>query len=272
MPNIIKLITPPIIQKIARLTNNPKDRLREKELNKLRLLPRYQPTTTNLLGTEIEIVDACTFLGGYHEIIEGKIYEFKASSEKPLIIDCGANIGLSVFFFKTLYPSSRIIAFEADPIIFNTLVKNVSNLGLTDVEIHNEAIWTDETYISFCREGAYSGRIPKPGDRDSMIEVKTTRLRDILNQKIDFLKLDIEGAETEVIRDCEDRLTNVEHIFLEYHSHMQEKQTLHEILSIMQKAGFRYHILEAFSSQHPFMKRELMLGMDLQLNIFGYRV
>jgi FkbM family methyltransferase len=249
-----------------------RDYLVEKELHRLICLPRYHPTTTFLLGKQIEIVDACTFLSGYKEIFEKKVYEFKAQSEQPLIIDCGANIGMSVIFFKQIYPDSRIIAFEPDPQIFDVLKRNILNLELTNVDLDQKAIWIEESSIKFAVEGGYSGRIPKPGDRKNIVEVQSVRLRDLLNQKIDLLKIDIEGAETEVIRDCQDRLESVEHLFIEYHSHIQENQSLHEILNILHNAGFRYHILEAFTSKKPFMDRETMLGMDLQLDIFCYRV
>lgn len=269
---IIKLFTPPIIERIAKSIVRPKEHLVEKELHRLICLPRYQPTTTDLLGKEIEMVDACTFVCGYQEIFEKKIYEFTAKSNAPLIIDCGANIGMSVIFFKNIYPNSRIIAFEPDPQIFNVLKRNISNLNLTNVDLYQEAIWIEEISIQFAVEGGYSGRIPKPGDSSSTVEVKTTRLKKLLDQKVDFLKIDIEGAETEVIRDCQDCLVNVDHLFLEYHSHIQENQSLHEILNILHNAGFRYHILEAFTSKKPFMNQETMLGMDLQLDIFCYRL
>lgn len=268
----IQLVTPPLVKKVYQKIIRPKDYVIQKELHRLSLLPRYQNTTTKLLGYEIEIVDSCSFLCGYHEIFEKRIYEFKAASEAPLIIDCGANIGLSVLFFKSLYPQSRVIAFEPDPQIFTSLQKNVLNLGLKDVQLHQKAVWKNEEYINFYREGGYSGRIPKPDDNSNIIQIETVRLRDLLNQKIEFLKIDIEGAETEVIFDCESQLVNINYLFLEYHSHFQEKQSLHEILRLLHNAGFRYHILDAFSSERPFIDRRTMCGMDLQLDIFCYRI
>lgn len=259
------------LDKLAKFLGNIENYKINQELERLKKLPRYVPTKTTLLGENLEIADACTFLCGYYEIFERKIYNFVASTNQPLIIDCGANIGLSVIFFKRLYPHSKIIAFEPDPNIFSILERNLSVLGFENIEIYKKAIWIDDKNVDFQVEGGYSGRIPKPGDSENIVKIPAMRLKKLLNQKVDFLKLDIEGAETEVIRDCQDLLSNVDLIFVEYHSHIKENQSLHEILAILHKSGFRYHILEAFSVSQPFVNRQQILGMDLQLNVFAYK-
>lgn len=241
------------------------------ELDRLSHLPRYQPTETTLLGKKVVAEDAGSLLSGYKEIFINQHYKFNSSNQQPLIIDCGANIGLSVIFFKELYPQSKIIAFEPDPAIFKCLQKNVNQFNFEQIELHQKAIWKSEGKITFQTEGGFSGRIQKPEDRTNLVEVDTIRLYNFLEQKVDFLKIDIEGAETEVIRDCADRLTNVERIFIEYHSHNSELQSLHVILEILQKTGFRYHIKEAYTASTPFINRPLMVGMDLQLDIFAFR-
>ena len=61
----------------------------------------------------------------YHTIkreIWGKeIYYFKSPNISPFIIDIGAHIGISVLYFKQLYPNSNILAFEPNPISFDIL-------------------------------------------------------------------------------------------------------------------------------------------------------
>ena len=87
----------------------------------------------------------------------------------------------------------------------------------------------------------------------------------------DGLLLDGEGAETEILRDCVGELKNMEHLFVEYHSHITERQTLQDILSIMQGAGYRYHLKEASPRTMPFIERR-RYDMDSQLDIFAYRI
>lgn len=255
-----------------------------RELTRLIKLPRRMPTQTTLyarelgIKDEVDIVDACTYLAGYQEIFIDKLYQFQSRSSTPVIIDCGANIGLSTLFFKKNYPSSRIIAFEADPLIYKTLCNNLNKTNFQNIDVRNEAVWSSNSEIKFTQEGGFSGRISKPGDEyytfAQAISVKSIRLKDVIarENQVDFLKLDIEGAETEVILDCTDALPNVDFLFIEYHSHQEEPQTLHTILEVLEAQGFRYHIREAYSVAHPFLDlgQTTMLGMDLQVNIFAY--
>jgi hypothetical protein len=63
-------------------------------------------------------------------------------------------------------------------------------------------------------------------------------LRDLLDSPVDFLKIDIEGAEYAVLKDCRDRLQNVRNLFVEYHAAPDEPQRLNEMLSWFSEAGF----------------------------------
>ena len=65
------------------------------------------------------------------------------------------------------------------------------------------------------------------------------RLRNLLERKVQLLKLDIEGAELEVLRDCGARLQNVERLFVEHHSFLGRPQQLGEFFGILEAAGFR---------------------------------
>ncbi len=261
------------IKYLGKLLMQPEYRKYELSLQKLKNTPRYTLASTNILGlgTEIELVDAASFLFMYQEVFKQQIYRFKAKTTQPIIIDGGANIGLSILYFKQLYPDSRITAFEPDTKVFNTLEKNVRQSGLSNIELVKKALWTSETTLEFMSEGADAGRVTQLEPDRPKYQVPTARLRDYLINPIDFLKLDIEGAETEVIKDCQDLLVNVENLFIEYHSFVNEPQTLHLIVNILSEAGFRLHIHPPVSSPQPFYHRNVHLGMDMQLNIFAFR-
>ena len=233
---------------------------------------RFVPTERVFLNNKIYIHDIASFKLGYDEIFIQEMYKFNSKRINPFIIDCGANMGMSVIYFKELYPDSSIIAFEPDSHIFDFLQKNVRSFGFKNVELINAALWDSEGTISFLAEGGAGGRIETSKDEDNLKMVKAVRLKNyVLKQKVDFLKIDIEGAEYQVIKDCEDVLKDIDFVFIEYHSRLDEEQRLHEILEIINNAGFRYHIKEAFTSKYPFLHRSLNFGMDLQLNIFCYK-
>lgn len=237
----------------------------------LRNIPRYTPSSIKLFGADIQLVDSASFLFMYKEIFEQQIYRFKTQNQKPLIIDAGANIGLSILYFKQVYPNSHIVAFEPDIKVFNILKKNVDIYALSDVTLVNKAVWSSETILEFMVEGADAGRVTHIELEKETYQVSTTRLREYLSKPVDFLKLDIEGAETEVIKDCQDLLFNVNNLFVEYHSFVDEEQTLYIILNILHEAGFRLHIHPPLTSPQPFYYRYVNLGMDMQLNIFAFR-
>ena len=74
------------------------------------------------------------------EVFVQSPYIFQTSKSNPLIIDCGANIGMSIIFFKHFYPDSQIIAFEPDPPTFDVLQMNVAANQLSRVQLLNMAV------------------------------------------------------------------------------------------------------------------------------------
>ena len=219
------------------------------------------------------MVDPVSFLEQYEAIFERELYRFVPRRENPAILDCGANIGLLSIYWKQRHPGARIIAFEPDPELVEVLGANLAATGNQDVEVVPRAVWTDESELDFWAEGTDGGRLlwDAADSRAPNCRVGTVRLRDWLTGPTDMLKLDIEGAEVDVLLDCADRLDTVDHVFVEYHSFHAREQRLDELLQALRRAGFRIQILPEVASRQPFVSRPEHLGMDLQLNIFGYR-
>ncbi|HLI94186.1 MAG TPA: FkbM family methyltransferase, partial [Puia sp.] len=122
---------------------------RYQELNRLSRLPRYTPGSFEWKGTSIAFPDSSSFVFMYKELFVGNIYKFNSDIESPLILDCGANIGMSVIYLKELFPKARIIAFEPERKIFQFLQKNTAAFGLKDVKLVNKAVWKEEGTIRF---------------------------------------------------------------------------------------------------------------------------
>ena len=230
--------------------------------------------TVTLLNQPFRFVNGQDFLFVYDEIWRKQIYRFATADKEPLIIDGGSNIGLSILYFKQLYPQSRVLGFEPDPELFELLQANGQAQNWENVELFQQALWTENGSLSFNRQGSLGGRLAHSGENEGNTTVPTRRLRDLLGQKIALLKLDIEGAETEVLEDCRGALDNVEHIFVEYHSFVDRPQTLSRLLSVVEDAGFRVHIHVYQPSAQPLFLRDIRQGMDLvdmNLDIFCFR-
>src|ERR1700741_4710485 len=78
-------------------------------------------------------------------------------------------------------------------------------------------------------------------------------MRDWLNEPIDLLKLDIEGAEFDVLKDCDDRLSIVKCLFVEYHSFASQRQRLPELFAMLRDAGFRVHVQKDYFRASPLL-------------------
>lgn len=222
------------------------------------------------LDYKVDVPDLPSFVWQYKELFLEEIYRFNSDKSDPVIIDCGANIGLSCIYFKRLFPSAIVKAFEADPKILRVLEKNIQEQNLKDIEIIGKAVWINDNGIEFFSEGADGGSIEGEGEK---INISSIRLKDYLDDfnVVDLLKIDIEGAEYEVLLDLTENLYKVKNIFIEYHSWNKNSQKLSEILSVLELYGFRYYIEGLNKRKSPLINYGYDNPMDLQLNIFGYR-
>ena len=241
-----------------------------KERHRLAQIPRYVETQTNLPGSSFRIPDAASFMASWEEIFDREIYKIRSTAMAPRILDCGANVGVSSLYFRKQFPGARITAFEPDPKIFSYLRDNLAQAGFSDVELIEKGVWNSEGTLRFHSEGADAGRINN-ASQAAYIEIHTVRLLDYLIEDIDLLKIDIEGAEDEVLADISPSLSRVKNIFIEYHSFEGRPQTLGKLIQTLTDAGFRLQIHHLNASPKPFLKVSSHLGMDMQLNIFGYR-
>jgi FkbM family methyltransferase len=243
----------------------------EAELQRLRSLPEMQPATTGIFGRPFQILDGRSFAHLYDMFFRKQLYRFKAPTDSPYIIDCGANTGVSVTWWKTAYPNARVVAFEADPAIFRILEGNCSHFK--DVRLVNAAIWNKEGELAFSAKGGEGGQIAELSVTNSALirMVPSVRLRSFLAEKCDFLKMDIEGAEINVIGDCADVLETVDRAFIEYHSLVGRPQHLGQTISVLEAAGFRLHIHTELPSPRPLDELIVFNDKDLRLDLFCYR-
>ena len=226
--------------------------------------------TIELNETSFEIADSHSFYYSHREIFIDEIYKFRTNKNAPVILDCGSNYGTSIVYFKQIYPNSKIVGIEADPTIYKLLQCNIENQNFTDVQLLNRAVSAKKGIIKFFSEGADGGRIHRIDDDTQTYEVKTITLDDLIDGQVDFIKMDIEGAETDVILGSK-KLNQVDQMFIEYHSFVDVPQQLGDLLTCLTKNNFRYYIHTQFCSERPLSETRTQLGMDMQLNIFAKR-
>lgn len=235
------------------------------------LKPKKKLGNIRFNGLKIQYNDIQALMGMYHEIYYKTHYCFPTENSKPVIIDCGANIGLSVLYFNQQYPQAQIVAIEADPAVAAILKHNLEQNNCSATIIQKAAWINSDELLNFGQAGADAGSIYST---ENTIQVPTIRFKDVLKQyeQIDLIKIDIEGAEIEVIEDCYEELHRAKFLFIEFHSFPGRDQKLERILELTAKQGFRYKILQARHEDVPFMQDVSKQEMDVQLNIFFTRM
>ncbi len=241
-----------------------------KLLKKYKNSSRYHEQRIQFATCDLVVPDALSVVYQLREIFIDENLKFESASMQPVIYDCGANVGTVTLYFKKLFPESTIKAFEADKKIINYLEQNLSrNRCLNNVQIIPKAVWINEGMVDFGSEGADSGSLFFTTNRS---KIESTRLRDWLanEARVDFLKLDIEGAESAVIQDCDETLSRVKYLFIEYHSFPNTAQELDKILHTLTKNNFRYAVNTVYSPGNTFnTKISQYRSMDLILNIYA---
>jgi len=204
--------------------------------------PRYQPGKISVLNWSIEYLDAPALVSSIDLLLIKKSNDFKTSNPIPVILDCGANIGISVLNYKRKFPNSQIIAFEPDPIIIPILKKNLKVNGASDVKIVEAAVWIKNGKSKFFCEGADGSKLIHHTNSHSTIEVSTIDLKDYISQPIDLIKMDIEGAEFDVIPHLSNKLHCIQNILIECHINSFEIEKFSMLLNELGKAGFQVSI------------------------------
>jgi FkbM family methyltransferase len=132
-------------------------------------------------------------------------------NKNSVVIDCGANIGnISSFLSIT---GATIYAFEPDPIAFESLQKNYSERK--NIHCINKGVWDRNTKLRLFRHagmkkneqaftvGSSIVKSKKNISTVSSVEIEVINLVEFiqsLNRKVDLIKIDVEGAETEILR------------------------------------------------------------------------
>lgn len=199
------------------------------------------------------------------EIFIKNSYHFKSTSDTPFIIDVGSNIGISVLYFKYIYPQAKIIAIEPNPIAYQYLLKNIKINKLENITTYNAAAANTSGKVNLYGEnyqGGYSlgnSIIKKWGlqrKTSSLIEVDSILISQLINQPIDLLKIDIEGAEMTVLTEIGAKLNYVKQILMEVHesNEINEHNKLTKIFTILnnynyQTRSFEKNVQNVFPSE-----------------------
>lgn len=145
--------------------------------------------------------------------------------QPKFIIDGGGNIGCSAVYFANLYKDAQIYSVEPATDNFKLLKYNTSFYD--NIHVINSALWHKETFIKVKMIENNLGWMASETNANDLNAIKTTTILKILKEsgfdKIDLLKIDIEGAEKEVFSDpnVDEWLSKVNVLVIELHDRMK---------------------------------------------------
>jgi FkbM family methyltransferase len=141
----------------------------------------------------------------YGEFSEGEVEVFR-QVVKPghVVVEVGANIGAhTIFLAQQVGPKGRVIAFEPQRILFQTLCANLALNSITNVMCYCEAVGDKQgtiivpsiDYTRACNFGGVALGACQQGESVPIVPLDTTML-----SACDFIKVDVEGMEEQVLR------------------------------------------------------------------------
>lgn len=193
-------------------------------------VPAGQFHTNDVFGYRIGFRNHGQLLDMFEEIFILKAYEPMLRRNGGVIIDCGANIGLSVLYFRMTCPGADIVAFEPHQRAFDLLAENVKCNQLTGITLHpcalsdhkgTASLYGNEDYtLNMSLNRQYAG-YPKTFEQETPV----MRLSELLREKTFLVKIDVEGSESVIIEDLlgTNKLSTIQNLIIEYHylEHLQ---------------------------------------------------
>jgi FkbM family methyltransferase len=225
----------------------------------------------NMLGMKLYSFSPDTLLFLMDEIFFRREYAFTSAVDEPLIIDCGSNIGISILFFKKLLPKARVIGFEPDKKTFELLSRNIVENGLSHVSLHNAAVSSRTGEVTFFSDPQNLGSPTMSTVRERIAgegrQVPCVALSSFVKEPVDLLKMDIEGAEMDVMRGLagSGALKNVKAMVIEYHHHIKQEEALSEMLHLLEQHSFGYDVRAALPAT-PGKFQDILLRVYTKRN------
>jgi FkbM family methyltransferase len=172
----------------------------------------------------------------FHQIFVEREYEcLDGVKQASLIIDCGANVGYSSAYFLSRYPNAAVISIEPDPDNFAMLKLNLAPYG-SRCRVIQAAIWPREEPLRLKKSNSAGS------EWASSVEAGTTNNAEMLQaitipallkgtsfKRVSVLKMDIEGAEVQLLDDDTSWIDLADNIVIELHSDEARQKFLKEV-------------------------------------------
>ena len=210
-------------------------------------------------------------------IRENEIIELFRPKQGDIVVDVGAHIGrYTIIASKRVGTNGKVISIEAHPGNYEMLNRNIELNGLTNVTTLNYAVYSKETKIKLFLPGEKSNRTiyntlisTRATDEEKFVEVNADTLDDLLQNNeishadINWIKIDVEGAELEVLKGADSIMSHSKNITLliEVHDIEDGKNVYRPIMDLMEKYNFKIE----FENTWPNGEKHVILHKQVQV-------
>lgn len=185
----------------------------------------------------------------YKEIFVDHVYgPISTGGDARRIVDLGANIGLASLYFALQEPDAEIVAVEANLEAFRALAANLAQIPGDRFALIDKAVSTRAGEVTFHVDHLTLGRLNasitgrnlegKPADSIETFTVPCFDVADILQTPIDFMKVDVEGAEYEILGSPSVVPSTVREMVVEFHDMGANLDQLIPLLEMLERRGF----------------------------------
>lgn len=182
-----------------------------------------------------------------------------------VVFDLGVYVGLtSLVFSRLVGPEGAVYGFEADVVNFKAASENFEtarHCGAPDnITLVNKAVWCHEDGLDFSSEGAMGSSAASivGAGRGTIVKVPTTTLAAFCSKhgihRVDFIKMDIEGAEIEVLESSKELLSQLKpRLIIEPH-YVGGQLTANRCCEILEKIGYTTQIVDQQGASIPLIE------------------
>lgn len=207
---------------------------------------------------------------GVYEPLETGVVEANVK-QGSVVVDAGANIGYYTLLLARLTgPSGKVIAIEPDPDNFALLKRNVEANGYRNVVLHQKAVGERQGYVKLYRSMRNSAQHSlAPSEQDApFVEVELARIDDLVAGPVDFMKIDVEGAELGAMRGARELLAKSPDlkIMTEFNPRALNDFGVRteEYLALLESYGFRFSDIDKKRGMvHPATVEEITRACNL---------
>jgi FkbM family methyltransferase len=189
--------------------------------------------------------------------VKGKYDKMVGSGEVPLIIDCGANIGLSSLFLSSVLPKARVLAIEPEQSNVQLAIRNTAgrgNIEIIEAAVHDRAVALE---IADANAEKWAFQVREAGSDSTASTVKSVTINSLMQQysadRILIVKVDIEGAEHALFRSNIEWLDRTELLIIETHDWLFPGQGISRNL-FTALAGRRFELLQNGENMFFFLQ------------------